>query len=232
MKHWGNSMSRRILVLINIVILFASFVVVLGQPSPANAACGSSTRPFAIFSVPVAKGDSITVTLTSASGSGNNFGGTFLGAPFTSSIGNPAVFSATASSDGTLSVTIGGAVGGGAFFTVTFNCSSNFFNPADGRIDGRPGDRVVVYCNASANPATVDVWGVTNDSKGHRLYKFNFADLVVAGSKGILKKVEPLGSVSASVNANNTFVVRWYGGPAGATGAGDFVKIVTCDFKR
>jgi hypothetical protein len=89
-----------------------------------------------------------------------------------------------------------------------------------------------VYCNTSANSPTVDVWGVTNDSQGHRLYTFKYADLVAAGSAGILKKVEPLGSVSATVSGLNTFVVRWYGGPAAATGAGDFAKVVTCDFKR
>jgi hypothetical protein len=126
--------------------------------------------------------------------------------------------------------------GGTLFWTITDEGSdcqpAQFFNPGDARSDGRPGDRIVVYCNTSANPPTLDVWGVTNDSKGHRLYKFNFADLVAAGSKGILRKVEPLGSVFARVDANNNFVVQWFGGPAGATGTKDFAKSFTCDFKR
>jgi hypothetical protein len=132
--------------------------------------------------------------------------------------------------------TVINATGGTIFWTLTDETSdcqpAQFFNPGDARSDGRPADRVVVYCNTSANPPTLDVWGVTNDSKGHRLYTFNYSDLVAAGSGGILKKVEPLGSVSARVSGNNTFVVRWFGGPAGATGAGDFAKVVICDFKR
>jgi hypothetical protein len=126
--------------------------------------------------------------------------------------------------------------GGTVFWALTDETSdcqpAQFFNPGDARTDGRPGDRIVVYCNTSANPATLDVWGVTNNSLGQRLYKFNFADLVAAGPKGILKKVEPLGSVSARVDANNNFVVQWFGGPAGATGTKDFAKSFKCDFKR
>jgi hypothetical protein len=89
-----------------------------------------------------------------------------------------------------------------------------------------------IACNTAANPPTLDVWGVTNDSQGHRLHLFTFADLVKAGAKGLFIKVEPLGSVFASVDANNHFVVQWFGGPAGATGDKDFRKSFTCDFKR
>jgi hypothetical protein len=99
-----------------------------------------------------------------------------------------------------------------------------YFNPNDGRVDPRPGDRVAAYCGAT----TLAVWGVTDDSVGHLLFTFNKADLVAAGASGILKAVEPLGSVSAAVNADGIYTVRWYGGPAAATGTKDFAKIFTC----
>lgn len=182
MKHWLNSMSRRILVILNIVILFASFVVILGQPTAAYATCGITTRG-TLFSVPVEKDDVITVTLSSDAGVGNIFGGTFLGAPFTSSTGNPAIFSATASSAGTLSLTSFAVFGGNMVFTVTFSCrASTFFDPADGRIDGRPGDRLAIWCNTSGNTPNLLIYGVTSDSKGIFLSTVNFADLLKAGN--------------------------------------------------
>jgi hypothetical protein len=103
-------------------------------------------------------------------------------------------------------------------------CGATFFNPNDGRVDPRPGDRVAAYCGAT----TLAIWGVTNDSVGHLLFTFNKADLVAAGASGILKKVEPLGSVFAAVNADGVYTVRWYGGPAAATGTKDFAKTFTC----
>jgi hypothetical protein len=120
----------------------------------------------------------------------------------------------------------------------SFNCpglpfaSGAFFNPGDGRIDPRPGDRLAVYCNPGANPPNVDVWGVLNDSSGRRLYTFPFSDLVKAGAKGITKKVEPLGTIFLSVDANNNFFAVWTGGPAAATGTRDFTKAFTCGFTR
>jgi hypothetical protein len=116
---------------------------------------------------------------------------------------------------------------------ITVGCApAAFFNPGDGRVDPRPGDRVAVYCNTSATPPTLDVWGVTNDSIGHRLFTFAYADLLSAGSKGILKKVEPLGSVFASTDGNGNFLVKWYGGPAGAIGTKDFAKSFACGFAK
>ncbi len=107
-----------------------------------------------------------------------------------------------------------------------------FFNPGDGRVDPRPGDRVAVYCNTADNPPNLVVYGIDNASHGLWLSKFIFADLVKAGPKGILRKVEPKGSVFAVVDANNYFTVQWFGGPAGATGSKDFAKSFTCSFAR
>jgi hypothetical protein len=127
-------------------------------------------------------------------------------------------------------------IGGGFTGTGTYNpgaCpSGTFFNPNDGRVDPRPGDRLAVYCNTGANPPNVDVWGVLNDSSGRRLFTFTFSDLVKAGAKGITKKVEPLGTIHLSVDANNRFLAVWTGGPAAATGTKDFTKSFTCDFSR
>ena len=112
---------------------------------------------------------------------------------------------------------------------VDIDCGDvTFFNPGDGRIDGKAGDRVVVYCDTTANPPALSVWGVTNDSQGHKLFSFKLADLLKAGNGGIMKKVEPMGSVFAKIDANGNFFVQWFGGPAGATGDKDFAKYGNC----
>jgi hypothetical protein len=76
--------------------------------------------------------------------------------------------------------------GGTIFWTLTDEGSdcqpSQFFNPGDGRIDGRPADRIVVYCNTSANPPNLAIYGVGSDSKGIFLATVNFADLLKAGN--------------------------------------------------
>ena len=102
----------------------------------------------------------------------------------------------------------------------------------DGRVDAHAGDRLAIWCNTTQKPPNLDVWGIFNDSQGHRLFKFNFADLVKAGPKGEFKNIEPFGTLFASVDANNNFYVAWFGGPAGATGDKDFAKSFICPFVR
>jgi hypothetical protein len=114
-------------------------------------------------------------------------------------------------------------------------CVAGFqgFNPGDARVAGRPGDRVVVYCNTNttgANANTIVVFGVLDDSQGKFLTSFNVADVRKAGGKGITRSVEPLGTVYISLSGTNSFYVKWMGGPADATGTGDFRKRFTCDF--
>ncbi len=111
-------------------------------------------------------------------------------------------------------------------------CGQTFFNPGDGRAAPLAGDRIVAYCNTTANPPTLDIWGVTNDSQGHRLFTFTVADLLKAGKAGILNKVEPMGSVFASTDGNGNFWVQWFGGPASATGTKDFAKSFACSFSK
>src|SRR6202008_1813637 len=54
------------------------------------------------------------------------------------------------------------------YVTAGATCSggTTFFNPADGRIDPRPGDRIAIWCDA---PNVMTIWGVGNDSKGKPL---------------------------------------------------------------
>jgi hypothetical protein len=123
-------------------------------------------------------------------------------------------------------------------YTNSYDCpglpfaSGTFFDPGDGRVDPRPGDRLAIYCNPGGSSPNVDVWGVLNDSTGRRLYTFAFSDLVKAGAKGITQKVEPLGTIYLRVDANNNFLASWTGGPAAATGVRDFAKSFTCNFAR
>jgi hypothetical protein len=102
--------------------------------------------------------------------------------------------------------------------------AKTFYNPGDGRVDPRPGDRVAVYCSADK----VSVYGVMNDSRGLFLATFTHADLIKAGAAGITKKVEPRGTVIISLTGTSNLYVRWTGGPAAATGVKDFAKAFTC----
>ena len=100
-----------------------------------------------------------------------------------------------------------------------------WFSPGDDRVDPRPGDRVAVYCRADK----LTVYGILNDSKGAFLATFSHADLIKAGAKGITKRVEPLGTIFASLSGTSSFYVRWTGGPAAATGVKDFAKAFVCN---
>ncbi len=105
-----------------------------------------------------------------------------------------------------------------------------FFTPGDGRINGRPGDRIAAWCNTSGEHAgLLDVYGVDDRGKGFQLTTFNLPDVVAAGSKGITKDLGPTGSVSASSNGQGDFWVAWNGGSFGANGSGDFAKGLNCN---
>jgi hypothetical protein len=101
----------------------------------------------------------------------------------------------------------------------------SWFNPGDGRIDPRPGDRVAVYCQAD----TVTVYGVLDNSQGVLLSTFKYADLVKAGTSGITRSVEPKGTVFIGLSGTSDLLVKWMGGPAAATGTRDFMKSFTCN---
>jgi hypothetical protein len=105
-------------------------------------------------------------------------------------------------------------------------CAGDWFSPGDDRVDPRPGDRVAAYCSADS----VTVYGILDDGTGRFLATFKVADLVKAGATGIVKKVEPLGTVYVSLSGASSLYVRWTGGPADATGVGDFEKWVSCTF--
>jgi hypothetical protein len=130
-----------------------------------------------------------------------------------------------------------GGIFGEPLPSVTKACGKDtnpvkFFDPGDGRVDPRPGDRLAVWCNIAGNPPSIDVWAVGDDSRGFRLATFNFTDLAAAGPQGIAKNLGRNGKLSAVVDAQNNFFVAWNGGPFGATGAGVFAKSFHCAFKR
>ncbi len=165
-----------------------------------------STYPFAGLLGPI-----VTVT-TDAAG---NYSATL---SFTASVGQQ-VIAITTFSGGT-----------GAIFTVP-PCAFESFNPGDARVDPRAGDRVAVYCNLGGDNAnTIGVYGILDDGTGKYLTTFRVGDIVKAGGNGITRSVEPLGAVYISVSGSNSFYVKWMGGPADATGQGDFRKRFTCNF--
>jgi hypothetical protein len=131
-----------------------------------------------------------------------------------------------------------GSVFGGPYPRATGPCGKvsgnaiQFFNPGDGRVEPRPGDRIAVWCNIAGDPPAIDVWAVGSDSRGFRLTTFKFADLVVAGPKGLTQDLGRNGKLSAMVDDQNNFYVAWNGGPFGATGRDSFAKTFNCAFKR
>jgi hypothetical protein len=113
-----------------------------------------------------------------------------------------------------------------------YSSAVSWFNPNDSRVDGRPGDRLAVYCDPAATPPSVDVYGVEDNSKGVFLATFNNVDLLKAGPKGITKSVDGLGTISMMQDGDNRFYVAWNGGQFRATGQGDFSKSFTCNFAQ
>jgi hypothetical protein len=159
----------------------------------------------------------------------------------TAPAGHTYIFAYTGAATGQITVTgtlnIVNGTGGTLFYTITDEngdcvAPAAFFNPGDGRVDPLPGDLLAVYCNSAATQPNLDVWGVTNDSIGHHLFKFTYADLLKAGKSGLLKNVEPLGSIRASTDGSGNFSVQWFGGPDSATGAKSFAKSFTCNFAQ
>jgi hypothetical protein len=140
---------------------------------------------------------------------------------FTADIGYPLQPNGTA-------ITI--TFGGGILLPISGSCSGNpsFFNGGDNRVDGKPGDRVAIYCNPTGSHPYIDVWGILDDSTGKRLGWFDYATLKAHNGGGSI--TSNMGTVNIAVYPDKKVVVQWFDGPAYADGHGDFRKIVTCDF--
>jgi hypothetical protein len=121
-------------------------------------------------------------------------------------------------------------------FTTNFVCNNAssspiFFNPGDGRVDPRPGDRLAIWCNTAATLPTIGVYGVKDDSKGVFLATINVPDLLK--TKRINRALGSLGQLDvAALDANGNFYIAWTGGPYGATGQGVWAKAFNCTFPR
>jgi hypothetical protein len=119
---------------------------------------------------------------------------------------------------------------GTIYYTViappTPGAGVSFFNPQDGRVDPRPGDRIAVYCN-NPNPDRIVVYGIADDVPGPRngflLVVFSYKAILAAGDKGVTLSAGENGTVSASL-MKGWFWIAWNGGKYRATGQGDFKK--------
>lgn len=96
----------------------------------------------------------------------------------------------------------------------------------DSRVSPGAGDRVAVYCNVNG---TIGVIGITNTGQGIPLAAFSGAEIIASNNAPVVKSVEPNGSLSLRGDNQWNFELAWFGGPYGATGAGDFVKKFTCN---
>ncbi len=103
-----------------------------------------------------------------------------------------------------------------------------WFNPNDGRIDGKPGDRLVVWCN---QPDQLVVYGVSDDSKGFLLSVFSNKAIRAAGPNGLTKSLDQFGKLSVSEDSQGNFWLAWNGGIFKATGKEPFAKGFNCQFQ-
>ncbi|MHB8626579.1 MAG: hypothetical protein ACYDBJ_12610 [Aggregatilineales bacterium] len=101
------------------------------------------------------------------------------------------------------------------------------YNPYDGRVDPKAGDRVAVWC--SIKYRDIDVWGTDEQSQGMYLATFNYDDVLAAGSDGQTLSAGGLGTVTLSVDDAFHFTLFW-NGPYTALRHGDFQKSFTCVF--
>jgi len=116
----------------------------------------------------------------------------------------------------------------GATFVNHGNCSTSspgtpFFNPGDGRVDPRPGDRMAVYCRS----AGIAVWGVSDHGQGFYLTTFTTAQIATAKQTPLSVTVTA-GQVSLGLDSTGNFWIAWQGGLYQATGRGDFAKSGSC----
>jgi hypothetical protein len=100
---------------------------------------------------------------------------------------------------------------------------------ADGRVEPHPNDPLAIWCNTTAAPPNLDIWGIGKDSNGYPLVTFNFSDLLTAGSSGLTQRISNQGTISARVDDQNNFTVVW---SERATGQSEFQKQFHCDFSR
>jgi hypothetical protein len=131
------------------------------------------------------------------------------------------LWTVSCSSGGVATLTIADVLAGSASVSVP---SIQFFNPGDNRVDGKPGDRLVVDCTTSDK---IIVYGVADDLESPRngfyLTTFSYKALAEAGPEGLTQSVSGLGSVSASL-INGWYWIAWNGGKYHANGQGGFVK--------
>ena len=100
----------------------------------------------------------------------------------------------------------------------------HFFAPGDARVDPRPGDRLVIYCDQKDR---VVVYGIddtqTEDKQGFLLAVFNAGDVQAGGIDGLTENLGENGTLSISLN-RGWYWVAWNGGKFGATGKDIWVK--------
>jgi hypothetical protein len=98
------------------------------------------------------------------------------------------------------------------------------FDPGDGRVNARTGDRLAVWCR----PDSLDVWGIDGQAVGQRLAMFTPEELSTASSKAVSKNLNGHGTLTVSVNKDGSYEIALKGGEVGATGVGPFAKTAPC----
>ncbi len=104
------------------------------------------------------------------------------------------------------------------------------FNPDDGRVEGDPTDRLVIYCDAEWRE--FEVWGIRPDSSGYRLTIFVFDDLTEVAGRAVLQTARDGSRIAAVIDRTlPIFTVQWFDGPYNANGVPPFAKRFRCPFE-
>ncbi len=98
------------------------------------------------------------------------------------------------------------------------------FDPGDGRVNARTGDRLAVWCR----PDSLDVWRIDNQAVGQRLAMFTPEELSKVSSKAVSRELNGHGTLTVSLNKDGSYEIAWKGGEMGATGVGPFSKTAPC----
>ncbi len=101
-----------------------------------------------------------------------------------------------------------------------------WFDPGDDRVEGKAGDRLVVWINPE--PVKGDfqfvVYGVNPEGFGFLLTTFSGKEIRNAGEAGVYHNLGNLGVVSISESSPEYFWLAWSGGPYNANGQGLWAK--------
>ena len=195
-------MAKKLSLLLALSIMIVGISIHTAQPAAAQSLTAVVDCSSATVSEPVGSRGTITVIV-----------GQFVIASVTGPIPLTATYVTQAS--GTI-ITV--------FFdqTLVFQgpCSpTTGFNPGDGRVEPKPGDRLAVYCRGDRS---IEVWGIDANGQGFPLTSVTVGQIAQQGKVGV--RLGNNGTVVVKEDSDGLLSVEWYG-----SRYGNHAKCFQCD---